>query len=437
MGCCCCCAFRTTESTETCIVAKNVSHFVGKWLSFDQSIMNQWLQQQFEEVDRKTSPDPLDPSVESFKNTIESNAELLMFFNQMFTESSTKQKRKNGTPQVRNYHDMLTLINHVLKKSPEFNDSTTLVTFPITVILTKPMETIGGYAAFLNPNVNSHIKDILNTWGRYLQSPASCYILNTDKWLSAKALEKMGGNFEDDFVCDPSKPHYGFTSWDDFFTRQFRPNVRPVASPDDNKVIANACESNPFRVEKNVTKQGKFWIKGQPYNIKFLLADDPLVDSFVGGTVYQGLLRVFYYHRWHSPVDGKIVKAFVADGTYYSCPLSNGGNEYSVVSDNFQGYLAEVATRAIIFIEADNPYIGLMCFIAVGMQEVSSCEITVEEGQKVKKGQQLGTFHFGGSSHCLVFRPGVELVFDFHGYKPGQITTSGIKINSRIATVPK
>lgn len=62
------------------------------------------------------------------------------------------------------------------------------------------------------------------------------------------------------------------------------------ASPNDNKVIGNACESNPFKVEKNVTKQGKFWTKGQPYNIQFLLANDSLVDSFVGGTVYQGLL---------------------------------------------------------------------------------------------------------------------------------------------------
>ena len=105
------------------------------------------------------------------------------------------------------------------------------------------METVCGYAAFLNPTVNSHIREILNKWEQFLQSPESCYILNADKWLSPKALEKMGGHFVDDFVCDPSQPHYGFTSWDDFFTRQFRPNVRPVASPDDNKVIVNACES--------------------------------------------------------------------------------------------------------------------------------------------------------------------------------------------------
>ena len=80
--------------------------------------------------------------------------------------------------------------------------------------------------------------------------------------------------------------HYGFTSWDDFFTRQGRPNARPIAHPDDDKVIVNACKSAPLRVERNASKHGKFWIKGQPYNLKFMLANEPLADRFVGGTVY-------------------------------------------------------------------------------------------------------------------------------------------------------
>jgi len=100
-----------------------------------------------------------------------------------------------------------------------------------------------------------------------------------------------------------------------------------------------------------------------------------------------------------------------------------------------QGYLIEVATRAIMFIEADNPYIGLMCFMAIEILEVSSCEITVKEGQYIKKGQKIGTFHFGGSSHCLIFQPGVELEFDFHSEESG-FNANSIKINSRIATVP-
>ncbi|KAK0611468.1 hypothetical protein B0T14DRAFT_530446 [Immersiella caudata] len=50
-----------------------------------------------------------------------------------------------------------------------------------------------------------------------------------------------------------------------------------------------------------------------------------------------------------------------------------------------------------------------MAFIGVGMDEVSTCEITVKEGQRVKKGDEIGMFHFGGSSHCLMFRKGVKV----------------------------
>jgi phosphatidylserine decarboxylase len=66
-----------------------------------------------------------------------------------------------------------------------------------------------------------------------------------------------------------------------------------------------------------------------------------------------------------------------------------------------------------------------MCVLPVGMAEVSTCEITVYQGQHVKKGDQPGMFHFGGSTHCLMFRPGVRLDFDFHGQTPG-LTSSNI-----------
>ena len=97
--------------------------------------------------------------------------------------------------------------------------------------------------------------------------------------------------------------------------------------------------------------------------------------------------------------------------------------------------IAEVATRAMIFIEADNAGIGLMCVRPVGMAEVSTCQIRVYEGQHMQKGDELGMFHFGGSTHCLIFRPGVKLAFDLHGLKPGINQTVNIPVNSRIATV--
>ncbi|KAH0251113.1 hypothetical protein KCU91_g19340, partial [Aureobasidium melanogenum] len=95
-----------------------------------------------------------------------------------------------------------------------------------------------------------------------------------------------------------------------------------------------------------------------------------------------------------------------------------------------QGYLSALATRAIIFIEADNPAIGLMAFIGIGMDEVSTCEITVKEGDHVKKGQETGMFHFGGSSHCLLFRKGVKL----SGFpQPGR--QENVPVRSKLATV--
>jgi phosphatidylserine decarboxylase len=221
--------------------------------------------------------------------------------------------------------------------------------------------------------------------------------------------------FEDMYVCDPSKEHYGFQSWDEFFTRPVRPEARPIASPDDDNVIANACESKVYNVAHNVHLRSKFWIKSQPYSPLDMLAHDPLAHQFGGGTVYQAFLSALSYHRWHSPVSGTIKKAFVQDGTYFSEPLIEatdveGKEELDTKGISVaQGYLTSLATRAVIFIEADNPAIGLMAFVGVGMDEVSTCEITVKEGQHVNKGDETGMFHFGGSTHCLLFRKGVKV----------------------------
>ena len=62
------------------------------------------------------------------------------------------------------------------------------------------------------------------------------------------------------------------------------------------------------------------------------------------------------------------------------------------------------------------------------MSEVSSNEITVKEGQRVEKGDELGMFHFGGSIHLLIFRPEVDIRFGLTGQEPGQqILTSKLR----------
>jgi phosphatidylserine decarboxylase len=407
---------------------------VGNWMPSDHAVLTQWLDSLIAEVER--NPKPFHPVIRRFQEFIESNAEIYMLFSEMFTQVPRKppyNKDPAGGPQVRHYQHMLKLLNAIMTKAPEFN-KTGLVGFPINAILDWSMGTTSGFAAFLDEQVNSQLKTVLNEWARFLTSVDSTAVLNTDPttgWFGRDAMQAMP-DFEKQFECDPGKPHYGFKSWDDFFTREFRPGQRPVASPEDDGVIVNACESAPYKLAHKVERHARFWIKAQPYSLDHMLAHDDFTERFVGGTIYQAFLSALSYHRWHSPVSGKVVKACVQEGTYYSEALSEGFD--SAGPNDSQGYITELAARALIFIEADNPRIGLVCIMPVGMAEVSSCEITVYEGQHVKKGDQIGMFHFGGSTHCLIFGPQVDLEFDLHGQKPG-LNSSNIPVKSKIATV--
>jgi phosphatidylserine decarboxylase len=423
---------------------------VGAWLPSDEAVLSRWLDKLITKVAK--TPKPLHPVIQDFKNLIESDPEIYMYFHLMFSEIPKKyQKDPDGNPQVRNYKHMLELMNEILTSGSDYN-KTELVGFPINAILNWPMATTAGFAAFLNNKVNAQLKKILNEWAIFLDSKDSLYVLNDDPttgWLGKEALTAMSktalgpddpAGFSEMFKCDPTDKHYGYKSWDDFFTRQFNDGKRPIASPDDDSIIANACESAPFNMVQGIDRLAKFWIKGQPYSLQHMLANDSLIEKFVGGTVYQAFLNAQSYHRWHSPVNGTIVKAYVHDGSYYSEALINSfasGDPDEGGPNESQGYLTEVATRAMIYIQADNPGIGLMCVMPVGMAEVSTCQITVYEGQSVKKGDELGMFHFGGSTHCLFFGPQVKLEFDFHGQQPGINATTNIPVNAKIATVIK
>ena len=419
---------------------------VGKWLPSDQEFENKWVKKVYEEAKSEENKKLL-PPVQALKELIESNRYIWNLFQMMFDEIPQKDvDTPAGTPQVRDYHELLLVLNRLIQRAPKFN-TTGLVDTPINAVLDYPMGTRAGYVLFNDPRVNAKIKNILDYWGRYLQSEESSYVLNTsDKgWLSPYALNEMakeagGDNFVDVFAVHSTdvKQKLGYTSWDDFFTRKFKPGIRPVASPDDDDVIANACESAPFRMAHDVPLKAKFWIKGQPYSLIDLLHNDPWTSKFEGGTLYQAFLSALSYHRWNSPVSGKIVKAYNLDGTYYGEALAQGfenpNGPDKVAANNSQAFLTSTAARAVIFIQADNPKIGLMCFVAVGMGDVSNNEIIVRIGQHVNKGDKLGMFHFGGSTHVLLFRPEVKLDFDMHGQTPG-LDTTNIKVREAIAHV--
>ncbi|KAI0722951.1 Phophatidylserine decarboxylase-domain-containing protein [Earliella scabrosa] len=394
---------------------KFVAHRVGGWLPQDHRVLEQWLKRRIAKLDertRKHGNEQLADVLEEFKELIESDPVIYMGFHQMFEQVPMKPPYcydPTGKPQVRDYKTMLGLFDDILKSAPEY-EVNALVGFPINAIIDWPMGTPAGYSMFTNDKVNAQFQKVFKVWCDYLISPASREVLTTadNGWFGPAASIAMP-NFIETYICDPDAPYRGFTSWDDFFTRSFRPGVRTVEYR-QKEIITSACESTIYGRATNVKERDRFWLKGQPYSLADILHyDDTYVSQFVGGTVYQAFLAATKYHRWHSPVDGTIFDVVHVPGTYYAESPAMGFDP--AAPDASQAFITAVATRALVYIQADYEPIGLMCFVAIGMSEVSSCEVTVGKGDRVSKGDEIGMFHFGGSSHCLIFRPETKVTF--------------------------
>jgi phosphatidylserine decarboxylase len=275
------------------------------------------------------------------------------------------------------------------------------------------MATSAGTSAFMRQDVNQCFKDMLDEYCSFLSSPGSTDVLDADPdgWFSTGALKAMGEvasqanpdepiSFEEAYTCNPENSHYGFKSWDEFFIREFRPGVRPL--PDDNTdaVIVGCCESTPYKLSTNVQLRDQFWAKGQPYSLQDMLGNYDDAQVFVGGTCYQAFLSALSYHRWHSPIDGIVKKIYHIPGTYYAENYWEGFANIDpdtkepvpdpAAPNDSQAFISSVATCLVFIIESSNETLGTVGIVQIGMAEVSTCQPTVEVGQKVSKGDQLG-----------------------------------------------
>jgi len=101
-------------------------------------------------------------------------------------------------------------------------------------------------------------------------------------------------------------------------------------------------------------------------------------------------------------VTGTVVKACVHNGTYYSETLAEGFDPAG--PQRLAGLHRRGRDPRDDLHPGRHPRIGLCASCRWGWRRVSTCDIRVYEGQRVEKGDELGMFHFGGSTHCLIFR---------------------------------
>lgn len=429
----------------------------GEWLPQNRKVVAAWVNKLIDTINEKSEQEMSLEStsikrgakksvtykhseVSEFKEVVTKDPTLRLLAEQMIEQGyAYDPKDPTGKPQIHDLDTLFKLIDVIIDTAPEYMQPEAqgrgLIGFPINAVLDWCMGTQAGYAFFLNEKVNSCLNKILNRWCNFLNSPASTNVLNTNEngWLCPEAVKELE---LDEYIIDKTDKHYGFISWNDFFTRRFKLGMRPVEAPDDPYVIVNACESGAYRIAHHVEANTKFWLKEQPYSLDYMLDHHEYTNRFIGGTVYQAFLSATHYHCWHSPVDGTIADVKLVPGTYYAeineFPYDSAGPNDS------QAYITHVAARAIIMIEADNKDIGMICFMPVGMSEVSSCDVAVKKGNRVKKGDFLGKFLFGGSTHCLIFEPNVIEEFAIDAIPAPDFNDSAIqKVGSKLAVAKK
>jgi phosphatidylserine decarboxylase len=432
---------------------------IGGWLPQDPLEIQKHLKETLRRA--KDANMPTAPPIQALQNLLNTNAVVYMLFNEMLSEVPTVwpyNQIPGGPPnsEIRTVEELLTVLNYQIQLPIMYNDSAQIGT-PINAILDWPMATKAGFSAFTRHDVNMIFRDMLKFWGEFLKSPDSVATVTTAQtptvqgWLSPTAQSQEPGlaNFLQTYqVPNPNDTiHYGFTSWNQFFTREFKQGLRPLAGPGNDNLIVSATESTPFYIQRNVQLRDTFWVKNKDgrsnYSLADMLGDANLAEQFVGGTVYQAFLSADSYHNWHAPVSGRYVsKPRIIQGTYYSEPLmwsfspDSGPPEPDVGSDALsQGYISSVATRGVAIIQPDNPRIGPMAIIMIGMAEVSS--VNFFDKETFDKGELIGQFQFGGSTHCIIFGPGVQPKFAADAIPSVNVTEPGapVKVKSELCTI--
>lgn len=190
---------------------------------------------------------------------------------------------------------------------------------------------------------------------------------------------------EEEFDSDPE----GFRSFNEFFSRKLKPDARPIEQ--ENAVAVFPADGRHLGVQDLSANLG-FYVKGQQFDLPKLFQSDELAGRFRKGSLIISRLCPVDYHRFHAPVSGKISEARLINGSLFSVNPIALRKRLSVFWEN-KRYLCMI----------DSDYHGKIAQFIVGATCVGSATFTFSQNQRVKKGEELGYFSFGGSSVLTLF----------------------------------
>ena len=247
----------------------------------------------------------------------------------------------------------------------------------------------------------------------------STYANSWGDWLDTE--ESWNDTYYNMVATDPdwglTEGWYGegnqWRTFNEFFARSLvSPDVRPIA---DTEVVspADSWPKSTWPIDDNnqLVYPGDVQIKtAKISDIAQLIGNDSQYkEAFAGGTLTHTFLDVNCYHRYHAPVDGRLVELRTVPG------VSAGGGYTLWDNDNKLYYYVNdlgfqmVETRSCAIIETAD--YGLVAMLPVGMSQICSVNWipSLHVGQQLKRGDEMGFFQFGGSDIVMLFQRDVDV----------------------------
>lgn len=266
------------------------------------------------------------------------------------------------------------------------------------------------------PDFSDWLVSFAIAWGTFLDTEAS---------LTPESLQ----SFENDSMYNMQWYNDDKKTWktfNQFFYREFNgadsktglTPLRPIADPDNNTTIVSPAECTfkayyPINDKGNVMAPPNTRIKHTHSigTVDELLEFSKYGESFYGGTFIHYFLSPFDYHRFHTPVKGKILEIIPVQGsTYLNVNMTTDGQfDAPDGSEPGDGYEFSQA-RGLVIMDA-GPVVGKVAILPIGMCQVSGVDMYTDlQGKTVAKGQEFGKFKFGGSDIIMLFeKPPTEL----------------------------
>ncbi|WP_445385809.1 phosphatidylserine decarboxylase [Robiginitalea sp. IMCC44478] len=251
------------------------------------------------------------------------------------------------------------------------------------------------------------------SWGAFLDTEASW---NEEYY--QMALNDPNFGLQKGWYEDPSN----WKTFNQFFARYLKsPDMRPIASTEQDSVVVSFADSQPMGVWKidnnsNLVEKDGVPVKSATLNSvsKLIGEDSAYKDAFANGTFTHSFLNVNDYHRYHFPISGTIKEVRVIQGinpTGGQLWWDQQNNRYAFNPSARTGWQA-IETRGCVILETEE--FGHVALLPIGMAVVGSVnfEDNITAGTRVKKGDMLGHFAFGGSDFIMIFQEGITFTLD-------------------------